>query len=164
MPFVLLLITLSWAVLWASVMVTTPVWVVMVPENAASRSVAVPESAPLVTSRVIAPVVELLIAISWARVGALVMLTSKWVGSVSRSVMACRTAAAVPLMSVREVPSMFPLPLADSMEEISVASATPLSLESKLTGSVSRAPPLAARTPTASEALPLMSVRAVPSM
>ena len=67
-------------------------------------------------------------------------------------------------MSVREKPSIQPLPLAASMEEMSVASADPVSLESKLVGSVSRAPPLAARTATTSEASPLMSVRDVPSM
>ena len=50
------------------------------------------------------------------------------------------------------------------MEEMSVASADPVSLESKLVGSVSRAPPLASRTATTSEASPLMSVRDVPSM
>ena len=40
-------------------------------------------------------------------------------------------------MSVRDVPSMEPLPLAASMEEMSVASADPVSSESKLVGSVS---------------------------
>ena len=67
-------------------------------------------------------------------------------------------------MSVRDVPSMEPLPFAASMEEMSVASAEPVSLESKLVGSVSRAPPLAARTATTSEASPLISVSEEPSM
>ena len=63
---------------------------------------------------------------------------SKLLGSESRSVMAWTTAAAVPSMSVRAEPSMVPLPLSVSMEEMSVALATPLRSESKLLGSESR--------------------------
>ena len=67
-------------------------------------------------------------------------------------------------MSVRDRPSIEPLPLAASIEEMSVASADPVSLESKLVGSTSRAPPLASRTATTSEADPLMSVSEEPSI
>ena len=86
---------------------------------------------------------------------------SKLPGSESRSVMAWTTAAAVPSMSVRAEPSMVPLPLSVSMEVISVASAEPVRLESKWKGKYERS---AVTAWTTAAAVPLMSVRAEPSM
>jgi len=54
-----------------------------------------------------------------------VRVESKVAGSLSRSVRAVSTSAAVPLMAVRDEPSRVPEPLAELMEVMSVALATP---------------------------------------
>ena len=85
---------------------------------------------------------------------------SKEAGSVSSPSMAVTTAAAVPLMSVREEPSRVPSPLTAAMELMSAASAAPAArVLSKEAGSVSRS----ARAVTTAAAAPLMAVRLDPS-
>ena len=101
-----------------------------------------------------AKIVEISVAVATP-----VRVELKFVGSVSRSVMAWTTASAVPLMSVRAEPLMVPVPLSASMEVMSVAFATPSRVELKSVGGTSRS--LMAWTTSA--AVPLISVRAEPS-
>ena len=65
----------SWARVGASVIVTVPVCCVTVPANAAAKSSADPDKAPVASSKVIDPVVAALMVTSWARVGASVIVT-----------------------------------------------------------------------------------------
>ena len=67
MPDVASLMVFSWVKLYASVNVTAPVYPV-IPFNAAATSEELPLNATEASLRVIAPVVALLMAFSWAKV------------------------------------------------------------------------------------------------
>ena len=77
-----------------------------------------------------------------------------------RMTRAASISAVEPLISVRANPPMNPVPLAPSMREMSAASAAPLRSELKLGGGTSRS----AMAWTTASAVPLISVRAEPSM